>query len=480
MVFFMQIESIDQLANLTIQEILGAYHDQSLSPIHVHELTLAHIKKVNGSINALYDVNADELMASAQASDQRWKQKQNIGALDGIPISIKDSIHAVGKTWHHGSAAHGQGVKGIVDAPPTKKLKQAKASILAKCTMPDYGMSASGVSSYHGIIRNPWNLAYSPGGSSAGAGASLAAGIGICSIGSDIAGSVRLPASHCGLAALKPTQGMIPHTPASDIRSAGIMSRSAQDLEIVLRAIGGIDPLDRFSLPVIELPFQQKKTLKIYESFGFGLDVEQAVIDVLHASLASISTLGYEIIQGDQHYSFDMYTPIDELFKLRAFNEYQHADESCRDLTNPKIIEWCLEAKDWSIAKYLDIQSGISKGIEETQQLFGDADYLITPVMPIVNFPAEKLGPDETIPLRHTTFTAPFNQSGHPAVVIRGGFDSRGLPVGIQIVGKRFSDIELIRLACEMENAIQKHQSEMKWPTLLELEKKNENQFCIA
>lgn len=476
----MQFDSIDQFANYTIKEILAAYKDQSLSPVHVHEMTLAQIEQVNPAINALYDVDMDEVMCSAKASELRWQQQSAVGVLDGIPISIKDSIHAVGKTWHHGSAAHGKGGVGTQDAPPTTKLKQANATLLAKCTMPDYGMSASGVSSYHGIIRNPWDLAYSPGGSSAGAGASLAAGIGMCSIGSDIAGSVRLPASHCGLAAIKPTQGMIPHTPASDIRSAGIMARSAQDLEVVLHAIGGVHPLDRFSVPVIETPQSNTIKLKCYDSFGFGPAVENAVLDVLSTTLAAITDQGYEIVQGDHYYPFDMYAPIDDLFKLRAWNEYQHADAEYRDLTNAKILDWCMEAKDWSISKYLELQSGIAKGIEHTQLLFGDADYLITPVMPVVNFLAEQLGPDERMPLRHTTFTAPFNQSGHPAVVIRGGFDDRGLPVGIQIVGKRFSDIQLIRLACEIEQHIAHQQAPVKWPTCLKLERKNEHQFCNA
>ena len=476
----MQIDSIDQLAACTIQEILAAYQDRSLSPVQVHEMTLEQIKRVNPAINALYEVDQDELMASAAASAQRWQQNSDVGVLDGIPISIKDSIHAVGKTWHHGSAAHGKGVVGSEDAPPTTKLKQAKATILAKCTMPDYGMSASGVSSYHGIIRNPWDLSYSPGGSSAGAGASLAAGMGLCSIGSDIAGSVRLPASHCGLAAIKPTQGMIPHTPASDIRSAGIMTRSAQDLEIVLHALGGVHPQDRFSVPVIDTPSSKPLKLKIYDHFGFGPEVEAAVLAVFSAAVDTLSASAHELVKGDTYYPFDMYAPIDDLFKLRAFNEYQHADAQYRDLTNAKIIDWCLEARDWSISKYLEIQSGIAKGIEHTQALFGDADYLITPVMPVVNFPAEQLGPDESMPLRHTTFTAPFNQSGHPAVVIRGGFDARGLPVGIQIVGKRFSDLQLIRFACEFEQRIQAQQSAVKWPTRLTMESTHEHQFCIA
>lgn len=476
----MLLENIEQLAQLTIKEILTAYQDQSLSPVQVHEMTLAQIEQVNPAINALYDVDVDEVKAAGQASATRWKNNTRIGALDGIPISIKDSIHAVGKTWHHGSAAHGKGVVGTEDAPPTMKLKQAKATILAKCTMPDYGMSASGVSSYHGIIRNPWNLTYSPGGSSAGAGASLAAGIGICSIGSDIAGSVRLPASHCGLAALKTTQGMIAHTPASDIRSAGIMTRNAQDLEIVLRALGGVHAQDRFSVPVIDMPEQKQITLKVYDNFGFGPEVEQSVLHVLHEVVEAIGGQGYDMIPGDLRYSFDMYAPIDDLFKIRAFNEYQRAHEQYRDLTNSHIIAWCKEAQDWTISKYLEIQAGIAKGIEETQKLFGDADYLITPVMPVVNFPAEQLGPDESMPLRHTTFTAPFNQSGHPAVVICGGFDERGLPVGVQLVGKRFSDIHLIRLACEIEKIIRAKQGKIQWPTQLQKEKNNENKLCFA
>ena len=458
------LQSIEQLAQIHLDDLLNHYHKGVIDPVQVHDLTVAQIERVNPEINALYDLNFKATRLEAEASAKRWKTSSTIGALDGIPVSIKDSIHAVGMHWHHGSAAHAAGHIGKEDAPPVEKLKQAGAIILAKSTMPDYGMSASGLSSYHGIIRNPWSLYHSPGGSSAGAGASLAAGIGLFAVGSDIAGSVRLPASHCGLAAIKPTQGMLAHTPASDIRSAGIMARSAQDLLTPFKALGGLHPRDRFSVPILERALFAKAKVKCYADFGFGPNVDAEVLLQFERACQCLAQQGMTLSAGDFRYSFDAYAAIDDVFKLRAWNEYQQAPADYRDQTPEKLIDWFKPAATWNARKVCQFQADIAKGIEETQQLFADADYLITPVMTVVNFPATQLGPDENMPLRHCTFTAPFNQSGHPAVVIHAGLSLQGLPLGIQLVAKRFDDLALIALAVKLENSL-REQGVVAWPT---------------
>ena len=330
-----------------------------------------------------------------------------------------------------------------------------RAIVIGKCTMPDYGLSASGVSSYHGIVRNPFGLAWNTGGSSAGGGASLAAGIGMMSVGSDIAGSVRLPAAHCGLAALKPTQGMIPHTPASDVRSAGPMARYAADLEPLLRILGGVHPDDRFSVPVTEPDTSfEDATVAVYDDFGFGPAVEPAVRDILTRARLAIETVVARSVAPGTRFDFDAYLPIDDSFKWRGWREYAGAAEGLRDETPRQMIDWFRPASDWPASRIAEMEAGLARGVAQTTMLFGEADFLLTPVMPVVNFPAEERGIDPVMALRHCTFTAPFNQSGHPAVAICGGLDDRGLPVGVQLVGRRFDDVRLVRLATALEAAL--------------------------
>ncbi|MFD6319253.1 amidase [Methylorubrum populi] len=446
---------IEDIARLPLLELIQGYSSATIDPVEVMSLTLDQVRKVNVDINALYDIQYDASMSAAEASSRRYRDGRPSGQLDGVPVTIKDSVHAVSMRWHHGSCIHGEGVLGSNDAPPAERLKSAGAIIVAKTTMPDFGLSASGVSSFHGIVRNPWGLDWSPGGSSAGAGASLAAGIGMMSVGSDIAGSVRLPAGHCGIAALKPTQGMIAHTPASDVRSAGPMARHAADMETHLRVLGGVSDADRFSVPVVDPShgFEDAR-ISVYRSFGFGPPVETPVLDVLARVASVIRSLVGEVRAKEAPYDHDAYIPIDETFKLRGWREYSGVEEALRAHAPPELVEWFAEARDWSAARVAQVEAGVARGVAQTSSLFQDSDFLLTPVMPVVNFPADKRGMDPSMPLRHSTFTAVFNQSGHPAISICGGYDGRGLPVGVQLVGRRFDDVRLCRLATALERKL--------------------------
>lgn len=460
---------LQTLSRLTLADLIAGYRNRSIDPVEVMEITLGQIDAVNDRINALYDIRRDAVLAEAKVAAQRYRDGAPAGPMDGVPVTIKDSVHAVGMRWHHGARIHGDGVVGKTDAPPTERLKAAQAIILAKCTMPDFGLSGSGVSSYHGIVRNPWGLDWNPGGSSAGAGASLAAGIAMMSVGSDIAGSVRLPASHCGLAALKPTQGMIPHTPASDVRSAGPMTRHAADLEMLLRLLGGTHRDDRFSVPVTEpLEGFEAARVVVYDDFGFGPAVEPAVRDVLSKAEAALVPLVASVERRPAPYDFDAYQPIDDTFRLRGWREHAGVPVERRAHTPRQLLDWFAEAEHWSAGRIASMEAGVARGVAQTNALFETADFLLTPVMPVVNFPADQRGPDPAVPLRHCTFTAMFNQSGHPAISIRGGFDKRGLPVGVQLVGRRFDDIRLCRIATALEAQLMARAGRLEdWPLTL-------------
>jgi len=444
-----------ELSKLSLAELQAGYIELLIDPVEVMEITFDQVDRVNKNLNALYDLRRDASLAAAKNAGKRFRAGAPSGPLDGVPVSIKDSVNAEGMIWRHGSKIHGDGVVASVDSPPVVRLKAAGAIIIGKGTMPDFGLSGSGVSSCHGIVRNPWGKGWNPGGSSAGAGASLAAGIGMMSVGTDIAGSVRLPSSHCGLATIKPTQGMIAHTPASDVRSPGPMVRHAADLEAYLRILGGVHAADRFSIPVTEPDCEfGEATVAVYSELGFGISVESAVQQALATAETAMARLVRRFMKGSKHFDFDAMLPMEDSFKLRGWREYASVSEAMRANTPKAIFDWFAEAEGCGADRVARFEAGIAKGVTQANALFESADFLLTPVMPVVNFPAEDRAPDPSNPVRHCTFTAPFNQSGHPAAAVCAGFDARGLPIGVQIVGKRFDDVRLCRLAAALENEI--------------------------
>lgn len=456
------------LSKLSLAELQAGYNDLRIDPVDVVEITFGQIERVNGDLTALYDLRRDASFAAAKEAGRRYRDGIPAGPLDGVPVSIKDSVNATGMVWRHGSKIHGDGIIATGDSPPVAKLKAAGAIIFGKSTMPDFGLSGSGVSSCYGIVRNPWGKSWSPGGSSAGAGASLAAGIGLMSVGTDIAGSVRLPSSHCGLATIKPTQGMIPHTPASDVRSPGPMVRHATDLEAYLRILGGVHAADRFSVPVTE-PERDvgEATVAVYGEFGFGPSVEPSVQQALETAETAMGHLVRRVVKGSNHFDFDAILPMEESFKLRGWREYASVPQGMRANISTEISSWFAEAEGWGADRVARFEAGIAKGVVQANTLFAGADFLLTPVMPVVNFPAEDRAPDPSNPLRHCTFTAPFNQSGHPAAAVCVGFDARGLPIGVQIVGKRFDDIRLCRLAAALETEMWGNADQRRdWPLI--------------
>jgi len=458
---------IEALSLLSLKDLQAAYRSRTLSPVEVVDAMLAQIEATNNDLNALYGIRYSQARDEAQAAEKRYAEKHPISDYDGVPVTIKDSVNAVGMTWHHGSAIHGDGIVGTKDSPPVVRLKKAGAIILAKCTMPDYGLSGSGVSGSHGITRNPWGLEWNTGGSSAGGGASIAAGIGMMSVGSDIAGSVRLPAAHCGLAALKPTQGIIPHAPASTVRSAGPITRQAADLDAWTRLLIGPDDVDRYSVPYNESPNNAAISVAASVNFGFGPPVEKAVLECVENVRVTLSELIGDIPYSQKKANFDAYIPIDDSLKLRGWLEYSSADPSLQKHTPSCLHSWFKEAEFWTANRIGEMEQEIERTVAYCVDLLADVDFLLTPVMPVVNFPAEDRGIDPTMPLRHTTFTSLFNQSGNPAVSLCGGFDERGLPIGVQLVGKRLDDARLLSLATKLEKKMSIYgENQQQWPVV--------------
>src|ERR1700716_4272877 len=205
-------QAVTSLHDLSAVDLIAGFRARQFSPSEVLEDVIAHIAVWEPHIKALYAFDPDGARATAKASTERWQKDQPIGRLDGVPTTIKENIATKGVPVPLG-AATAKLVPAVADAPPAARLREAGAVIFSKTTMPDYGMLSSGLSSFHPLTRNPWDLSKNPGGSSAGAGAAAAAGYGPLHLGTDIGGSVRLPACWCGLVPLKPSLGGISGDP---------------------------------------------------------------------------------------------------------------------------------------------------------------------------------------------------------------------------------------------------------------------------
>ena len=459
-----------ELIGMSLVELTRAYASRALSPVEVLRTTLGHAEQVNGAINALFCFRRDEAMASAQRSEARWKAGTALGPLDGVPMTVKDSVAMTGWPYFHGIGANRSLPPSNYDSPPAIALREAGAVIFAKTTMPDCGLMASGISSLHGVTRNPWGLAWNTGGSSAGAGASVAAGAGYVSVGTDIAGSVRLPAAHCGLAGLKPTHGRVPHLPADTMRMAGPMGRSVDDISRLLTVLTRQDERDTWSLPADGMRYHEHlgrdvKGLKIgvLTDMGFGMKPETTVREAVEAAGKLLEDAGAIVEPFVSPLDHDAYAAIDLFLQVRGHLEYAslpHHNDTAGDI-NPYVRAWCLGGAKHSGADLYRALGQIAKMKAALLAAFEGWDYVIAPTLPVVNFPAEEPGVSRETPLEHTLFTAMFNQTCQPASTICMAFDSRHLPIGVQVIGHRFDDLGVLQATKMLEDL---RPIKMDWP----------------
>ena len=282
---------------MSATQMLASFRAKTLSPVEVTRAVLARIAACEPQLHATYALDAERAMRAALASQARWRQGAPDGPLDGVPVTVKDNIATRGTPSPLGSAATLL-IPAPADAPPAARLREAGAILLGKTTMPDYGMLSSGISSFHATARNPWDLSRTPGGSSAGAAAGVAAGYGPLHLGTDIGGSLRLPAGWCGIFALKPSNGRVPIDPAYYGRVAGPMTRNVEDAALMMQVLSLPDRRDAMSLPFQALDWgdlqRDVKGLRIglLLEAGCGLAVEPQVRAAVQAAALAFAEVG--------------------------------------------------------------------------------------------------------------------------------------------------------------------------------------------
>lgn len=446
---------MNALHDLTAQELSAAYRGKELSPVEVARAALARIEAWEKKINAMHVVDVAGALAQAAASEARWRAGAPLSALDGVPITIKDNIAVKGFPTPVGTAA-GDLAPAAADAPPSARVREAGCIILGKTTMPDFGMLSSGMSSLHGTTRNPWNPARNTAGSSSGAGAGLAAGYAPLALGTDIGGSVRLPAAYNGVFALKPSLGRVPIYPPFLGRVTGPMTRTVTDAALLMVPLSKPDARDFMALPYQEIDWPgrlhgtvQGKRLGLVLDIGIGLKPQPAVRAAIEAAARAFEQAGAVVEPVAPFLTAEMAAGIDGFFQARLLAEFQLLSPDRQAKALPFIAAWCRRAETLSAVDAARNLALVMQMREKAVATTGPFDFLISPTSPITAYAAEEATPgnDPQKPFEHIGFTVAFNMSEQPAASICAGFDAEGLPIGLQIVGHRFDDVGVLQMA---------------------------------
>ena len=455
--------SADQdIAYASATSLLDFYRSGALSPVEVTRHLLDRLDMLQPKINAFCIVDHDGALAAARESERRWQRGEEMGQLDGVPVTIKDLMLMRGFPTLRGSRLVDPRQDWSEEAPAVARLREAGAVILGKTTTPEFGWKALGDSPLTGITRNPWDLARTPGGSSAGAAAACAAGIGPLHVGSDGAGSIRIPASFTGVFGLKPSFGRVPAYPLSAmglLAHLGPMARTVADAALMLTVLSQPDHRDSYALPPEDKDWRHRiedgvRGWRIAYSPTLGYaEVDAEIATPVAEAAHQFERLGAVVEEVGAIFP----SPREALFTLWAAGAAKLLDAYPRDkraLGDPGLLATASEGERISAVDYLGaelVRTAIGQQMAAFHQKY---DLLLTPMMPI---PALPVGQDLNDPAteRHwidwSPFSYPFNMTRQPAASIPCGLTRAGLPIGLQIVGPLYADARVLRAARAFE-----------------------------
>ena len=443
-----------QLHTLGAAELAPLYARREISPVEVTNAVIARIEQCDGALAATWAFDVPGAREMALASEARWRSGQALGPLDGVPVTLKENIATRGVPTPLGCAAT-QLTPAAADAPPAARLREAGAVFVAKTTMPDWGMLSSGLSSFHRLARNPWDLTKNPGGSSAGAAAAAAAGYGPIHLGTDIGGSIRLPASWCGVVGLKPSLGRIPIQPPYAGRVAGPITRTVADTALAMSVLSRPDWRDAMSLPFEAIDWLQLdrgiKGLRIglLLDAGWGDTPEPEVLACVQAAATRFEQAGASVQPMAPLSTRAMVDGLDHFWRMRSWLDYALLPPERQQQVLPYIRQWIAKGENLTAKEVFLGYSQIAALRDAAVAACQPFDYVLSPVSPGVAFPAEQASPlnDPERPFEHIAFTLAYNMSEQPAITVNAGWSASGLPIGLQIIGQRHDDLGVLQMA---------------------------------
>ncbi len=464
---------------LSGEQLSQAFAARSLSPVEVAQACFERMQAWEPSINAMYLIQREQALAAARASEARWLKGAPLDPLDGMPITLKENLYTKGDPAPIGTKASDLSPKGA-DSPVPARAREAGMVILGKTTMPDFGMLSSGMSSFHGITRNPWRLDRNTSGSSSGTAAAVAAGYGPMHVGTDIGGSVRLPATHCGIFALKPSLGRVPIDPPYMGRIAGPMTRTVKDAALLMSVITRPDARDFMNLPyqpqdyagrLGQFDVKGKRIglmLDVSAGAPIGLKTDPQIVAAVQAAARALEAQGAIIIPTGGFMTPEMMENMGRFFEARSCNDIAAMDEATRAKVLPFILEWATwRAPRFTGPEVMHAFSQVMAMREAAVRHVAQFDFLLSPTSPVLPFDAGIAGPGnnprDAFP--HIHYTVAYNMSEQPASSTNwcaaGPGPDEGLPIGVQIVGQRFDDLGVLQMSHVLE---QIRPAQRAWP----------------
>lgn len=453
-------------AMLTAEAMAEGVRRGDFSPVELTRCALEAIEATEPAINAWSEVLAEPAMAHAKVLEGEAQRGHLRGPLHGVPVGIKDLFQVTGTHTRRGSLLYASAVS-TETAPLAERLLDAGAVVVGKNTTPELGWKASSASPLTGVTRNPWDVARTPGGSSSGSAAAVAAGTVPISLGTDGGGSMRVPASFCGVFSLKASLGRMPthpQSPSEYLSHAGPITACVADYALALDVLKGPDPRDANSLPGDGISYREvvakpPASLRVVlASTLFGVPVQEDIARVVAEAFARIESELPVTVVGREVDWPDPVSIFDRLWTARggAYQSLSATDLARLDPGFARLIE---NSRPISLAAHLKALQERAAFSRRTEESFRNVDLLLTPMVPIDPFAAEADGPpgmDATVPVpwaRWTPFSYPFNITGQPAASIPCGWSRAGLPVGLQVVGRRFADATVLGFCAAWERA---------------------------
>jgi len=454
------------IAALSAAELGDLYAAGELSPLEVARDALARIERVEAEVNAFVVRDESVTLAMAGAAEARWLKGEPLGPLDGVPVTIKDNLGVAGWPMRRGSAVASD-APFQQDAPAAARLREAGCVFLGKTAMPEYGWKGVGDSPLSGVTRNPWDLATGPGGSSSGAAVAAALNLGCIHLGTDGAGSVRIPAAFCGVFGLKPSYGRVPAWPVSVmgfLAHIGPLTRTVRDAALAMNAIGRPDARDMTALADVPADFTGVlgggvRGLRIAWSprLGGAVEVDPEIAALTETAALRFRDLGASVEAVDPGFE-DPIATLMTLWSAGAALALRSADAGTRARMDPGLVAVAEQGEQVDGAAYVDAllyqRAALAHQMAQFHERF---DLLLTPTLPLPAFATGrntpehgKYGDDWT---RWTPFTYPFNITQQPAAAVPCGLTAAGLPASLQIVGPAGADHLVMRAAAAFEAA---------------------------
>lgn len=455
----------DELTKLSIAEASRRIAGRELSPVELTRAYLERIERIDERVNAYITVTAEQALEQARALERELMAGRSRGPLHGIPLGLKDNIDTAGVLTTAASAVYAHRVP-TQDARVVTLLRDAGAVFLGKLNMHEFAYGATGVVTHYGPARNPWDPDYIPGGSSSGSAVAVAARMCAAAVGTDTAGSIRVPAAYCGVAGFKATyglasiRGIVPLSETHD--HVGPLARSVADCALVMDALTGFDPLDPAS---IDVPREDL-------SDAIGIDVSGLRIGIprrpffedLDPEIAAATDTALAVLKEMTHEVTDVELPGIDSSAVSNAETYEYhaslaADPARRALYQPWTIDRISSRANGSSIDYIQSRRRLAIARNTVAALFANVDVLVTPcAMRIPATVEEALRDPRASPFIRNTM--PFNNYGIPAISVPCGFTRAGLPIGLQISGPRLGEARVLALAHAYEQATEWYRRE--------------------